>query len=111
MRSAGSTSTADAWSFGYPEFTSSEESNYDLDLPMPYPWFNEENATHRQSVPTSRVQRDTSVSRQVPWRSSVSSNDTEDRYLNYLSLLHRPAVMGTASEATQPGEHFPIQSS
>jgi hypothetical protein len=93
--------------FGYPEFTSSEESPYGSDRPMPSPWFNEENATPRQSIPTSRVQRDTSVSRQVPWRTSLPSNDaSEDRFLSYLSFLHRPAVTATTGEVTQPGEYL-----
>jgi hypothetical protein len=58
------------WSFDYPEFTSSEDSTYELDLPTPSRWLNEENA-----MPTSRVQRDASISRQVPWRSSLPSNE------------------------------------
>jgi hypothetical protein len=75
---------------------------------MPSPWFNDENATPRQSIPTSRVQRDTPVSRQVPWRNSLASNDTsEDRLLNYMPFLHRPSGTTTTGEVTQPGEYFP----
>jgi hypothetical protein len=109
LLSAGSASTAHyAWPLGYPEFTSSEDSPYELDLPMPSPWFNEGDATPRHSIPTSRIQRDASVSRQVPWRSSPPSNDTsEDRFLTYLTFLHQPAVAATTGEATQPGEYFP----
>jgi len=58
------------WSFDYPEFSSSEDSPYELDLPTPSRWSSEENA-----IPTSRIQRDTSISRQVPWRSSLPSNE------------------------------------
>jgi len=63
------------WSFAYPEFTSSEDSPYELDLQTPSPWFSEENITPRLSMPTSRIQRDTSISRQVPWRRSLPSNE------------------------------------
>lgn len=106
LPSAGSASAAHyAWPLGYPEFTSPEDSPYELDLAMPSPWFNDENATPRQSIPTSRVQRDTSISRQVPWRNSLSSNDTsEDRLLSYLTSL-RPSGTATTGEATQPGEY------
>jgi len=69
--STGSASPAHYdWSSDYPEFTSSEDSPYELDLPTPSRWLNEENA-----MPTSRIQRDTSISRQVPWRSSLPSNE------------------------------------
>jgi hypothetical protein len=107
---AGSASAAHyAWPFGHTEFTSSEDSPYELDLPMPSPWFNDENATPRQSIPTSRVQRDTPISRQVPWRNSLPSNDTsEDHLLSYLSFLRRPSGTATTGEATQPGEYFPV---
>jgi hypothetical protein len=108
---AGSASAAHyAWPSGYPEFRSSEDSPYELDLPMPSPWLNDENATSRQSISTSRVQRDTSISRQVPWRNPLPSNDpSEDRLLSYLSFLHRPSGTATTGEATQPGEYyFPV---
>ena len=76
---------------------------------MPSSWFNDENATPRQSIHTSHVQRDTPVSRQVPWRSPLSSNDTsEDRLLSYLSFLHRPSATASTGEATQLGEYFPV---
>ena len=66
------------WPFGYPDFASSEDSPYELDLPMPSPWFNEENVDPRLSVPGSRIQRDSSISRQVPWRTSLHSNETTE---------------------------------
>lgn len=75
---------------------------------MPSPWFDDENATPRQSIPTSRVQRDTSTSHQVPWRNPLPSNDTsEDRLLSYLNFLHRPGT-ATTGEATQSGECLPV---
>ena len=93
--------------FGYPGLTSSEDSPYDLDLSTPSPWFNEGNPPSRLSVPSSRIQRDTSVSREVPWRSSLLSNDTsEEPFLNYLTPLHRPSVTAPPSEATQSGEQW-----
>lgn len=108
--SAGSASAAHyAWPFGHTEFTSSEESPYELDLQMPSPWFNDENATPRQSIPNSRTQRDASISRQLPWRNPLPPNDTsEDHLLNYLSFLRRPSGTAATVEATQPGEHFPV---
>jgi hypothetical protein len=63
------------WLFGYSDLTSSEDSPYELDLPMPSPWFNEENVNPRPSMPASRIQRDPASSRQVPWRSSLHSNE------------------------------------
>ncbi|KAI9451338.1 hypothetical protein F5148DRAFT_551155 [Russula earlei] len=89
---------------GYPELRSSEHSPYELDLATPSPWFNEDNHTSRPSIPSSRVHREIPTSRQVPWRSSLPSNETsEDRFLTYLSFLQRPSVTASPGDVTQPG--------
>jgi hypothetical protein len=104
--SAGSTSPAyDDWVYGFPDFSSPEDMSYGLDLPMPPHWLEEEIAYSRLSMPSSRIFRDTPISGQAPWRSSLPSNDTsEDRILAHLSFLHRPLAAIPSEDATQSGE-------
>ncbi|KAH8996685.1 hypothetical protein EDB92DRAFT_1517363 [Lactarius akahatsu] len=101
---SSSTSTYDDWLFELPEFASSE-SPYALDLPTPSSWIDEDNTPSRPLIPSSRIQRDVSISRPAPWRSPLPPNDTsEDRILTYLSLMHRVPSTVPPGEETQPGE-------